>query len=315
MSEVHRGRRAAFTLIELLVVIAIIAILIALLVPAVQKVREAAARTQCTNNLKQFGVALHAYAGTYNSRLPNLSSAQNSTPPGQYNSSLHFALLPFIEQDALQRMGLTNPAATWDGVDPAGKFMRQQVVAIFACPADSTSNNGYPSNRGQDWAGTSYGANCLVFGSVASGNARQSQYRIGNIPDGSSNVIVFAEVYMGCQSDNGRLWAYPGWAWAGDHRYSATFATGGGTPNIGGINVGTNMTWAANGWENWTLVPQFGVPQNQCDRSRSNTPHNVCITGLGDGSVRTVGSSVTQLTWVEALCPGDGNVLGADWNQ
>src|SRR4051812_4921287 len=99
-------RLLGFTLIELLVVIAIIAILIGLLVPAVQKVREAAARSQCSNNLKQLGLAVHNYAGTYNQKLPPMNTATNSTPVGVTNGSLHYTILPFIEQDNLYRDGL-----------------------------------------------------------------------------------------------------------------------------------------------------------------------------------------------------------------
>src|SRR5438874_3152748 len=97
-------RRAGFTLIELLVVIAIIAILVALLVPAVQRVREAAARTQCLNNLKQIGLALHNYEGTYKS-FPAAAFYPNPLVlPAVAPWSVHARLLPFIEQENLQHL-------------------------------------------------------------------------------------------------------------------------------------------------------------------------------------------------------------------
>src|SRR5262245_3292558 len=91
--------RLGFTLIELLVVIAIIAILIGLLVPAVQKVREAAARMTCQNNLHQLGVAVHDYASAFQDALPPVTAATNSAPSFGFNGSLHFVILPYIEQD------------------------------------------------------------------------------------------------------------------------------------------------------------------------------------------------------------------------
>src|SRR6059058_5503696 len=101
-----RTSRAGFTLIELLVVIAIIAILIALLVPAVQKVREAAARTQSANNLKQIGLALHHCNDTYG-RLPPFGSGYSQTPWGSFfGGSPQFFLLPFLEQSAVYNAAL-----------------------------------------------------------------------------------------------------------------------------------------------------------------------------------------------------------------
>jgi prepilin-type N-terminal cleavage/methylation domain-containing protein len=285
-------RRFGFTLIELLVVIAIIAILIGLLVPAVQKVREAAARVQCSNNLKQLGLAIHDYASANQDALPPETTAQNASPAGAFNGSLHLAILPYIEQDNIYKFGIAGVSDTWDP-STGTTTVRQSVIKTYLCPSDSTLSGGFPSNRGQDWAGTSYGLNHQLFGSVHSGNAWRSQYRIGNIPDGTSNTVMFADKFAGCTSDNGNLWAFPGIDWGA--QYCAIIGN-------------------SNSYGSWNQPPQIAVPQSQCDFGRASSKHSGgCQTGLADGSVRNVGAGVSQLTWQFALTPADGNPMPSDW--
>ncbi|HEY1379985.1 MAG TPA: DUF1559 domain-containing protein [Gemmataceae bacterium] len=130
-----RAIRHGFTLIELLVVIAIVALLIGLVLPAVEKVREAAARTKCSNNLKQIGLAMHDYHGA----LGQFPPGYVATNPGPGLSDDHgpgwgwgTLLLPYLEQDALyRRINLTTDIA-----DPANKAARTASVSIFLCPSD-----------------------------------------------------------------------------------------------------------------------------------------------------------------------------------
>jgi len=134
---VRKQARSAFTLIELLVVIAIIAILIGLLLPAVQKVRDAAARMQSSNNLKQMGIALHTAASSFNDQMPPAYGTYNNSAV----SNTQFVwLLPYIEQANL----FANAAYSTNGttVATAGGT---QVVKMYVAPADTKQSNGYSS--------------------------------------------------------------------------------------------------------------------------------------------------------------------------
>src|SRR5437870_905798 len=149
-----RGR--AFTLIELLVVIAIIAILIALLVPAVQKVREAATRMQCSNNVKQISLAAHNYQDTFK-KLPTLWYHLGGSPSTFTN--LFYQILPFIEQKPVYDQAVQANGNRW------GFFSRSNIIATYICPADQTegTNMDTLNNNTGLWASGSYAGNVMVF--------------------------------------------------------------------------------------------------------------------------------------------------------
>jgi len=285
-------KRAWFTLIELLVVIAIIAILIALLVPAVQKVREAAARIQCSNNLKQMVLATHNYNDTKKA-LPALTSSTGAPRYGNYNGGILITILPYIEQQNIYNAAVANPGNTWDAACN-GSTVRQQAVSVYICPSDFTVSSNWSGAQVGSWMASCYAANYQVFGLVrAGGNADAPQFPLANIPDGSSNTIFFTEAYSQV-SNGGNLWAYPGmdWSWqwhpvVADTRYLGTTVYG---------------------------LPQFQPTVAQANKYYAQTPHSGSIVvGMGDGSIRTVNSGVSQINWQYALQANDGQPLGSNF--
>jgi prepilin-type N-terminal cleavage/methylation domain-containing protein/prepilin-type processing-associated H-X9-DG protein len=194
------GRRG-FTLIELLVVIAIIAILIGLLVPAVQKVREAAARAQCENNLKQMGLAMHMYQDTYKKLPAGWSTSQGVAPSPYWSWST--LILPYIEQGPLYNQltpAVPPPAGTaaLPSNPPAG-WVGLVVIPIYQCPSDgSTTINGNFNN----YTKINYVINRWVLG--PDGNSNPTRMAVQTIADGSSNTLLVGERDMtwnvaGCQ--------------------------------------------------------------------------------------------------------------------
>src|SRR3954454_6409007 len=203
------NRRRAFTLIELLVVIAIIAILIGLLLPAVQKVREAAARMKCGNNLKQLGLALHNYEGA-NGKWPPLypGTAPGSTAFNyKYTWSVLAQLNPYLEQTAIYNsMDLTQPMYNAaNQITAQNRFAVVQKVPIFLCPSDrgqpvssaygvtDMGPTNYVACHGSGVSGGGYGSPIAgdgVFPAVKG-------VKIADITDGTSNTAAMSESVLG----------------------------------------------------------------------------------------------------------------------
>jgi prepilin-type N-terminal cleavage/methylation domain-containing protein len=288
----------AFTLIELLVVIAIIAILIGLLVPAVQKVREAAARMQCTNNLKQITLGTVNCADTHDGRLPPSIGLYPSDTAAEGNSDggtfLH--ILPYIEQDNLLKAAYAKPEPN-DRNGGQGTYtqwssaIQNSTVKTYRCPSDYTFGS-----LGNGKARTSYGINGQIF---------RHNYRWGGVglnrfpaslPDGTSNTILYTEKLQntfkctGC-CNNYRDNYWPDWG-----------------PIISSRDCGEPTGPAALFQSTCKGIP------SSCDGNRASTPHTAGINAaLGDGSVRFVSAGVTPNTWWYAMTPAGGETLGPDW--
>lgn len=310
MKWVPLVRRAGFSLFDLLVIIAVLGLLLALLLPAVQKVREAADRTKCANNLKHLGLAVHNFFDTYQN-LPPASAIWTPKDGKPAAGTTHFFLLPFLEQQALYN------SANGDSYALASKA----VVKVFLCPSDKSSPGiPIPANpplglgKGKDPLYrqgnvdlTSYLSNYLVF--------RDGKgHLVASMPDGTSNTVIWVESYQFCK-DIPVQWAFgpntktlkaadikekpAGYYWD-TPVFNNPFQTG--DKSLVHDTTRQNPVFQ--------VMPVSGA----CQISTLQTPHsNVIQVGMGDGSVRAVSSSISAKTWKDACDPADGNTLGSDW--
>ncbi len=296
-------RRSAFTLIELLVVIAIIAILIGLLLPAVQKVREAAARTKCQNNLKQIGLGLHSYESAFG-RLPPGYNSKTLTPngdnlgPGWGWAAL---ILPQVEQDNLFRQ----IDQTKDIADPVHAAVRATVLNLYRCPSDQpTAGDTFPLANGAGTTVTLAFANYVACGGTYEVSGfpdtntgtflRNSKFRLTDITDGTSNTLFVTE------RTSRRS---PVTTWAG--------------ALTGAINPPLNP--ALDDEEAQTLVlMQTGevdegrTPNNPLDHVEdASSSHTGGVNALlGDGSVRFLRDAIQPAVWVALGTRTGGEVPG-----
>jgi prepilin-type N-terminal cleavage/methylation domain-containing protein len=282
----RRGRHA-FTLIELLVVIAIIAVLIGLLLPAVQKVREAAARMRTMNNIKQCGIAAQNFHDS-NNRFPSALENVPSVSTSNY-FSFWAALLIFIEQGNLSNT-----------ISPTSGAWAQRVVPMYYSTSDPTANNGL------GYLGYGAGNVAVNFQIVAAPSKPFPDSLINvrptltqSIPDGTSNTVFFATKNAIC-GQGGSEWAiivilpyYPPILPATDAAYFGHVL-----PNSSGVGT--------------TFQAQPTKAACNPDYAQGFSPSGIQV-GMVDGSCKTVSPSVSGLTWRNAVLPNDGQVLGNDW--
>jgi prepilin-type N-terminal cleavage/methylation domain-containing protein len=316
-----------FTLIELLVVIAIIAILIGLLVPAVQKVREAAGRIQCANNLHQISLAAVNCADTNQGNLPvgmgmypvhgqtwgpdaNGVEAWRDVPGSGYGG-FFFHILPYIEQDNLYNSSIGGGAgwaggpktySCWSGGSGVGQDVVGKGIKSYNCPSDPTQNGPGTAGAG-NWGAGSYAYNYQIFQTDWDNNAPR-RYPAA-ITDGTSNTIFVAEKYAQPCSDpwqcdwGGNTW----WEWSPKFAYDIT------GPQSRFLNR-PSVQWCD---ANQAFSPAAGGNRNICSLLAVSGHTAGTNVGLGDGSVRFLNTGVSPATWWAAVTPRGGEVLPSDW--
>jgi prepilin-type N-terminal cleavage/methylation domain-containing protein len=286
----YRSRTRAFTLIELLVVIAIIAVLVGLLLPAVQKVREAAARIQCTNNVKQLGLAMHNFDTARNGKLPAYEGISALQSP-------FIAFLPYIEQETVYK--------TIAGSTGLGTNMDRHIVT-YQCPSDRTYVQGGLATPAaiKGMGVTSYSANYQVFGNPVFGTASIPHISTTFV-HGTSFTVIVADKIAACNStaglnppvgttaNSGNVW---GWSRQLFPTTSTTAYNMDYAPAFGFTSTSGTLTTA------YTLDTGFQDKPVMGDCSLAGSPHTGgIIVGMGDGSARAIAPEISGVIWGQLL--------------
>jgi hypothetical protein len=272
--------------------------------PAVQKVREAANRMKCSNNLKQLGIAMHNCNDTMGALPPLVGPfpQTQAVPVAYYNTAL-FWILPYIEQENLYKSAATSVNGMTVYLVPVDGTIDGVVVGTFRCPSDSSCPGG--KTGGYHGVGN-YGTNALVFSAGLNANMTVTNsvgtpHIPASFPDGTSSTILFAERYCEC-SNSADGAGGSGWA-----RQNPNPSTYGAYFNYLG----------SHGSGGPTFNPPFQLQPRAnggCSYKSPSTPHPGGIqVGLADGSVRTVARGISPATWWAACTPAAGDLLGPDW--
>lgn len=292
MKLTNRRSSPGLTLVELLVVIAIVAVLIALLIPAVQKGREAALRLQSANNLRQLGIATHHFSDTNGGNLPSITGYNSFSRAHEF--SLFISLMPYIEQG--------NVYTAYKGRYTGNTFGSEFVIRTYLSPAD-------PTLPAPPMGMCSYAANALLFA---------PRSRLDQVSDGTSNTIAFAEHYAFNCGGTEFSWAVDATPWvfsppsggAISIFREATFAdraagdvypiTGGNPPTSHGSSAG--------------LTFQVRPALAECNPRIAQTPHAGGMpVAWADGSVRTLSGGMSAASYWAAVTPTGGEVSESDW--
>jgi prepilin-type N-terminal cleavage/methylation domain-containing protein/prepilin-type processing-associated H-X9-DG protein len=334
-------KKSGFTLIELLVVIAIIAILIALLLPAVQQAREAARRSQCKNNLKQLGLALHNYHDNYN-MLPKTNYGVTGMS-SWWGTSVWTNILPYIEQSAVYNKWDMNRNYDQGASNGAANGPRYTKIAAFNCPSDrpyagTQPGNNYAVSCGPHWS--VFNGNSTGMGAGAFNRNAESNFR--DLLDGTSNVVMVSELLHGdnvhpsiSDSDVASLTS-------ASAPSNSEFPTMDDLANVGGLcaaqwtTAGTSGTQSSNSQNgsDWsaplptqTILGTQATPNWKYPTCIYTSGYGLCADRDGivparsrhvggvqatfcDGSVRFISDSIDLLTWQRAGAKSDGNPLG-----